>query len=330
MSGLRPPPKPEAPTRVALRMLVLVVLVLAAGVIVWTAVTEQRIDLIEDVALDEALDELEMEPFVTSDGTELNLMREGAGPVPLLLLHDIDVAGGVIWDGVVAGLDPGFTVLRVDLPGFGLSERMPTEGRRHTVASMAEQVAEAAEQVFDQPVMIAGIGLGGEVGAEIAVVQPDLVSGLVLVDVDFYMPDGWDEFVQKLPWVGKAASFALETAGPLAAGRWAPNCEQGGWCPTESQVESRDLAETIVDTAASIQAFHSTPAASQVPSELADITAPVHYLWSQQGEVPRESVDRVQEALPEAGFEVLADSWKAHLDQPSQVAAAIGALAPRP
>ena len=65
MSGLRPPPKPDAPTRVVLRILVLVVLVLVAGVIVWTAVTEQRIDLVEDVALDE----LELEPFVTSDGT---------------------------------------------------------------------------------------------------------------------------------------------------------------------------------------------------------------------------------------------------------------------
>jgi pimeloyl-ACP methyl ester carboxylesterase len=61
---------------------------------------------------------------------------------------------------------------------------------------------------------------------------------------------------------------------------------------------------------------------------LADIIAPVRYVWSQQGEVPRESVDRVQEALPDADFEVLADAWKAHLDHPTQVAAAIGALAP--
>jgi len=326
MSGLRPPPKPDAPTRVVVRILVLVVLVLVAGVIVWTAVTEQRIDLVEDVALDE----LELEPFVTSDGTELNLTREGDGPVPLLLLHDIDVAGSVIWDGVAARLDPVFTTLRVDLPGFGRSERIPAEGRRHTVASMAEQIAELLEQELEQPVLIAGVGLGGEVGAEIAVIRADLVSGLVMIDVDFYKPGGWDEFAQKLPWVGKAATFALETAGPFAAGRWAPNCEADGWCPTQSQVQARDLAETIIDTSASIQAFQSTPAASQVPSALSDITAPVLYLWSQQGEVPQESVDRVQDALPDAGFEVLADAWKAHLDRPSEVAAAIGTLAPRP
>lgn len=324
MTGLRPPPKPDAPTRVALRMLVLVVLVLVAGVIVWTAVTEQRIELIEDVSRDD----LELEPIVTSDGTELNVVREGEGPVPLVLLHDIDVAGSVIWDGVVGRLDPGFTVLRVDLPGFGLSERIPTEGSRHTVASMAGQVAEAIEQAFGQPAVIAGVGLGGEVGAEIAVIRPDLVMALMMIDVDFYKPDGWDEFVQKLPWVGKAATFALETSGPFAAGRWAPNCEADGWCPTQSQVTARDLAETISGTSASIRAFHGTPAASQVPSQLSDITVPVHYIWSQQGEVPRESVDSVQEALPEAEFEVLADAWKAHLDQPGDVAGAIATLAP--
>lgn len=324
MTGLRPPPKADAPSRVLLRIVVLILLVVAAGIIVWTAVTRQRMDLIEDVFLED----LELDRLVTVDGTGLNVVREGEGPVPVVLLHDIDVAGGVTWDGVVARLDPTLEVMRIDLPGFGLSERIPTEGGRHTVASMAEQLAGVIEQSIGRPVIIAGVGLGGEVGAEIAVTQPELVAGLVMVDVDFYKPDGWSEFVQKLPWVGTAATFALETAGPFAGDRWAPNCETGGWCPTRSQVEARDLAERVIDTAESIRAFRRTPAASQVPSKLSEITAPVSYLWSQQGDVPRESVDRVQEALPAADFEVLADDWKAHLDSPEAVAGAIAAMAP--
>ena len=325
MTGLRPPPKADAPSRVVLRILVLILLVLAVGIIVWTAVTQQRIELIEDVSRDE----LELDQVVTADDTELNVVREGDGVVPLVLLHDIDVAGGVIWDGVVAELDPTLSTLRIDLPGFGLSERIPTEGSRHTVASMAEQVADAIEQSFGgQPAIISGVGLGGEVGAEIAVTRPDLAAGLVLVDVDFYKPSGWDELVQRLPWIGTAATFALETGGPFAADRWAPKCETGGWCPTPGQVEARDLAETIIDTTDSIRAFQRTPAASQVPSKLGEITVPVHYLWSQAGDVPRESVDSVQEALPDADFEVLADAWKAHLDVPEAVAAAITAMTP--
>jgi pimeloyl-ACP methyl ester carboxylesterase len=324
MTGLRPPPTEEAPSRVLVRILVLVVLVVAAGLTVWAAVIQQRIELTEDTPLED----LELEPIITANGTSLNVVREGEGAIPLVLLHDIDVAGSVTWDGVVSALDQGFTVMRVDLPGFGLSERIPFEGTEHTVASMAVQVGDVIEQTFEIPVVIAGVGLGGEVAAEIAVMSPELVSGVVLVDVDFYKPDGWVEFVEKLPWFGIAATFAFETAGSFSVDRWAPHCLDGGWCPTRGQAEARDLAETIVGTTDSIRAFRRTPAASLVPSKLSEITVPLHFLWSQQGEVPRESVDRVLAALPEARVDVLADAWKAHLEFPLDVAAAIAAMAP--
>lgn len=319
MTGLRPPPKAETTSRVFLRFVVLVVLLIAVAAAIWTTVTLDRIELIEDVALED----VEHATVVTAGDTVLNVVRSGEGTVPLVLLHDVDVAGGVLWDGVAAELDPRFSVMRVDLPGFGLSERIPQEGSRHTVASMAEEVADAIRQTFDQPAVVAGVGLGGEVAAEIAVTQPDLLAGLVMVDVDFYKPREWDEFVERLPWFGTAATYALETGGPLADGRWAPNCESGGWCPTPSQIEARDLAETIVDTSESIHFFRRTPAASQVPSKLGEITTPTFYLWSQAGEVPRESVDRVQEAMPAATVEVVADAWKVHLDTPGVVAATV-------
>jgi pimeloyl-ACP methyl ester carboxylesterase len=306
-------------------MVVLIVLLVGAGAAIWTQVTRDRIGLIEDVSLDD----LGIDPVVTATGTRLNVVREGEGAVPLVLLHDADVAGGVTWDGVVSGIDPRFAVMRIDLPGFGFSERVPDEGSRHTVASMAEEVSDVIRQAYGDGVVIAGVGLGGEVAAEIAATQPSLVSGLLMVDVDFYRSEGWIEMVEKLPWVGTAATYALETAGPLAADRWAPNCEAGGWCPTTSQSVARDLAETIVDTSESIRAFRRTPAASQVPSKLGEITVPTRYLWSQAGVVPRESVDRVQEAMPGAAFEVVPDAWRAHLDSPEMVAAAISSLAPQ-
>jgi pimeloyl-ACP methyl ester carboxylesterase len=306
-------------------MVVLVVLVVGAGTAIWTEVTRDRIGLIEDVSLED----LDIEPVVTASGTRLNVVREGEGAVPVVLLHDADVAGGVTWDDVVAGLDPRFAVMRVDLPGFGLSERVPTEGARHTVASMAEEVSDVIRQTYGDGVVIAGVGLGGEVGAEIAATQPALVSGLLMVDVDFYKDDGWVEMVEQLPWVGRAATYAFETAGPLASDRWAPNCGAGGWCPTSSQAAARDLAETIIDTSESIRAFRRTPEASQVPSKLSEITVPTQYLWSQAGQVPRDSVDRVQAAMPSAAFEVVPEAWRAHLDSPEKVAAAITALAPQ-
>jgi pimeloyl-ACP methyl ester carboxylesterase len=306
------------------RIIVLILLVVAAGLIVWAAVTHQRITLTEDTRLDE----LELDHFVTTDGTELNVVREGEGAVPLILLHDADVAGSVLWDDVVAALDPRFAVVRVDLPGWGLSQRMPEEGTGHTVASMAVEVAEVIDATFDQPTLLAGVGLGGEVAAEIAVNEPELVAGVVMVDVDFYARGGWIEFLERLPWFGTAVTFAFDGGGNFAEGRWAPQCEAGGWCPSTSQSRARGLAVTLAGTTDSIRAYRRTPAASLVPSKLNEITAPVRYLWSQEGAVPRESVDKVEEALPEATIDVFAEAWKVHLDLPVEVAAAISASAP--
>jgi len=300
-------------------------LILAAGLAIWTAVTNQRIDLTET----NTLAGLELDTIRDVDGTSINASVEvkGLGSTPVVLLHDVDVAGGVLWDQLIEALGPDATVLRVDLPGFGFSQRIPTEESRHTVASMAQMVAAVIEPRFTEPVIFAGVGLGGEVAAEISVTNPDLVAGLVLIDVDFYRTDGWREFVEKLPWVGRAATYALETGGPFAADLWAPHCETGGWCPSRSQAQSRDLAEKLVETTDSIRAFRRTPASSLVPSKLSEIEAPTVFIWSSAGDVPRESVDEALEALQAAELEVI-DAWKAYLDEPQQVADVLRSLVP--
>jgi len=318
MSGLRPPPKAEAPTRVAARFVGLILLLALAGTAIWAVVTNQRIDLIEVITTDE----LERTAVVTSDGTALNVVEGGSGPVPVVLLHDVDVAGSILWDGVVTALGADVTTLRIDLPGFGLSDRVPEEGSKHTVALMAEMVSEVVGARFEGPVVFAGVGLGGEVAAETAVAHPELVSALVMVDVDYYKNDGWVEFLEKSPFYGRPVTFSFEGSGRFAADRWAPNCEAGGWCPTFKQVEARDLAETLHNTSESMRAFRRTPAASVVPSKLNEITAPTYFVWSQEGDVPRESVDLVLEALPEMQVEVV-PVWKAHLEAPDVVANAI-------
>ncbi len=321
MTSLRPPPKGDSPSRVVGRVIGLVLLVIVAGSAIWAVVTNQRIDLTETTTTDE----LDRTEFMTSGGVGLNVDRSGNGENVVVLLHDVDVAGGVLWDGVVASLGPEVTAVRVDLPGFGLSDRVPEEGTNHTVATMAEMVSELVQSEFGHAVTFAGVGLGGEVAAEIAVTHPDLVTGLVMVDVDYWLEGSWVEFIERLPFYGRPAVFAFETAGPFAARRWAPYCEDGGWCPTLSQVEARDLAETLVDTSDSIRSFRRTPPASLVPSKLNEITAPTRFVWSQEGTVPRESVDRVLEALPTMEVEVV-PVWKAHLEEPLVVADAIRAV----
>ena len=305
----------------AARFIVLILLLALAGSAIWAVVTNQRIDLIEVTSTDD----LDRTAFTTTEGTALAFVEEGSGTIPVVLLHDFDVAGGVLWDAVVASLGDKATALRIDLPGFGLSDRVPEEGSSHTVAVMAEMVSEVVGDRFDGPVVFAGVGLGGEVAAEIAVIHPEIVSGLVMVDVDFDRSDGWVEFMERLPLYGRPVTFSFDGAGRFSANRWAPNCDSGGWCPTQDQVARRDVAETVENTSESLQAYRRTPAASLVPSKLNEIKAPTYFVWSQEGDVPRDSVDTVLEALPDMQVEVV-PAWKAHLEAPEKVSAAILSL----
>ncbi|MEE8376436.1 MAG: alpha/beta hydrolase [Acidimicrobiia bacterium] len=318
MSGLQEPPTRDQPSRVVVRILMLVVLVLAAGLTVWTSVTNQRIDLIEDVPARE----IELIDFTMVGNLRINVVTEPGGVVPVILLHDRDVAGGVTLDDVAGGLEGRFQAVRLDLPGYGLSDRLPSEGLGHTVASMAQVVSAVIEERFAIPVVIAGVGFGGRVAAEVAVSSPDLVRGVVLIDVDFWEEDGWIERIERLPWVGRAVTFSFETGGRFAMDMWAPNCAEGGWCPRQNQIAARGITTTIRGSTDSIRSSLRTQPSSLVPSDLAKIVAPVAYVWSRDGDVPFDSVERVKKELPNMTVTEV-DAWQAHLESPGAVIDAI-------
>lgn len=316
--SLQKPPTPDQPSRVLVRIVFLTLLVLVAGLLVWAAVTNQRIGLVEDVSVDS----LELEDVFETRDLTLHIVEETGGVIPVILLHEADIAGSVVWDDVVAEVGKRFKPVRLDLPGFGLSDRLPTEGPGHTVAAMASAVGAVVEERYGLPVVVVGAGLGGKVAAELAVTDPGLVRGLVLIDVDFWEEGGWEEFAEKLPWFGPAATFTLETGGRFAADRWAPHCDEGGWCPTPEQAETRALAASLRGTTDSYRSQLMTLPSSLVPSDLGEIVSPVVFVWSTAGDVPVTSVDRIVDKLP--GLTVVeVDAWKAHLDAPAEVAAAI-------
>jgi pimeloyl-ACP methyl ester carboxylesterase len=300
-------------------MFVLILLLLIVAVIVWSAVINQQISLTETLTVED----LELTGTSQVGDLEINVVTEGNGDSVVVLLHDFDVAGGVLWDGVAGQLGDEFTTVRIDLPGLGLSSRITEPGESHTVGAMADVVNQViADRYGDGAVTYAGVGLGGEVAAEVAVRHPDHVAGLVLVDVDFYTDPGWFEFVERLPFVGSAVTYAFEGGGPMSQGRWAPNCADGGWCPTQEQSEARDLAEQLVGTTDSLVAFRKTAPSSFVPSRLDEIGAPTVYVWSTGGSVPEESVDDAVSAIAGA-VRTDVDAWKAHLESPAEVADAI-------
>lgn len=322
MTGLRPPPKRDTPSQIVTRFIFLIFMLLLVGVVVWAAVVNQQIPLVEDTPLST----VETPGSETVDGVTFNVNDRGTGPA-VFLLHDVDIAGSVMLSGVVDALGEDVRTISVDLPGFGFSTRLPEQGPGHTVADMANKMAGVIEARTSGPVLLAGVGLGGEVAAEVAVTNPDLVASLVLIDVDFYGSGTWVQTVERLPFLGVAATHAFETRGTFSESTWAPHCEEDGWCPTPAQKAAREAAGGIVDTTASLHAFRNTAPASEVPSRLKDITSPTTFIWSSKGSVPEEDVERVMSAMGEAS-RVDVEVYQAHLESPDRIAAEIRSLLP--
>jgi pimeloyl-ACP methyl ester carboxylesterase len=306
--SLQKPPSAERSSRLIGRLLFLIILLAFLAVAIWAAVTLQRIELVEDTTLDS----LERATAIEVNGLSIDVEEGDGGPIPVILLHDFDVSGSVLLEELAADIEGGFRPVLVDLPGFGLSQRIPEVGDRHTVASMAETVGSVISQLYDLPVVVVGVGLGGQVAAELAVTQPELMRGLVMIDVDFSREGDWVSSAEGLPYIGPAVIHTFEAGGRFGVDRWAPNCDEGGWCPTAEQIAVRDLAASLQGTTESLAAFMETPRSSLVPSELDGITVPAAYVWSTEGPVTAEAVETVTESVPEITL-LEADVWKAHL-----------------
>ncbi len=99
------------------------------------------------------------------------------GPV-LVLIHGIG-ASYLSWYPVMDALAEQHRVLAIDLIGHGFT---PPHGRKATVHRNAELVADFADVMSDQQVILVGNSMGGLVAMLTAVSRPDLVAGLVLVN----------------------------------------------------------------------------------------------------------------------------------------------------
>jgi pimeloyl-ACP methyl ester carboxylesterase len=116
---------------------------------------------------------------------QVHLRDEGPrdDPRPLVLLHGTS-ASLHTWDGWVAALEGQHRVIRVDLPGFGLTGPRPDGDYR--MAVYVRFVVELMDSLGIGQAVLAGNSFGGNVAWKLAVDHPDRVSRLVLVDAAGY------------------------------------------------------------------------------------------------------------------------------------------------
>jgi len=123
--------------------------------------------------------------FIAVRGMQVHLRDEGPrdDPVPIVLLHGTS-ASLHTWEGWTRELTRERRVIRFDLPGFGLTG--PSPDGIYTVESYVDTVLAVADRLGVQRFVLAGNSLGGYVAWATAVLHPERVERLVLVDAAGY------------------------------------------------------------------------------------------------------------------------------------------------
>ncbi|MDY6905747.1 MAG: alpha/beta hydrolase [Thermodesulfobacteriota bacterium] len=132
--------------------------------------------------------------YLDMEGMTLHYRDEGEGPV-LLLLHGV-CASLHTWDGWVDELKHHYRLIRLDLPGFGLSSLH--DKRIYNRAVAVRLMDRLCGQIGLKRFSIAGNSLGGYLAWTYAAAHPEKVEKLILID-----PAG---FPMSLPWVLRFAT----------------------------------------------------------------------------------------------------------------------------
>ncbi len=119
--------------------------------------------------------------FLEIAGLSVHLRDEGRRdePAPLVLLHGTS-ASLHTWDGWVEALAGERRVVRVDLPGFGLTGPAPDGDYR--IERYVGFVTSLLDALGIERCVLAGNSFGGWIAWETAVAAPDRVAALILVD----------------------------------------------------------------------------------------------------------------------------------------------------
>lgn len=251
------------------------------------------------------------ERIVEVAGGGIRLFEDGSGD-PLLVLHHS--TGNIGWLPLYAQLAESFAVMVPDLPGYG-------ESMRPTWAREPRDLAIIMNQLLDRldvnQVVLVGLGLGGFIAAEMATMNQQRLSRLVLIGAAGIRPDEGDIADQMMmPHHDYLKSTFRDDE----------SFEQhfGSEIPLETDEFwdfSREMTARI--------AWKPYMFNIRLPHLLAEVRTPTLLVWGEHDRVvPLECGRQYERALPNARLEVVEDAGHAlEMEQPEALARLIASHA---
>lgn len=136
--------------------------------------------------------------IIQMDGMDIHYRDEGQGPV-LILLHGV-CSSLHTWDGWTERLKGRYRIIRMDIPGFGLTGPAP-DTSYYQIESAVKLFEKIVDEMKLEKFSLAGNSLGGYISWNYALKHPEKVDHLILVDSV--------GFPQELPGLIAFASFPI-------------------------------------------------------------------------------------------------------------------------
>jgi pimeloyl-ACP methyl ester carboxylesterase len=123
--------------------------------------------------------------FVELDGMQVHLRDTGprSDPVPIVLLHGM-ASSLHTYEAWQTALKDQRRVITVDLPGFGLTG--PSPQGEYRIEAYTRFILRLLDTLGVQRVVLGGNALGGEVAWQTALLAPERVRKVILIDSDGY------------------------------------------------------------------------------------------------------------------------------------------------
>jgi len=116
--------------------------------------------------------------FASIDGVMLHYKDQGRGPA-VLLIHG-SMGDTMDWDGWIDVLSPRYRVIRIDLPGFGLSGEIP-DGN-YSIDRTLSLIDGLMDELGSEKFAIVGVSYGGPVAFRYAATRTERVTALVIMN----------------------------------------------------------------------------------------------------------------------------------------------------
>ena len=236
--------------------------------------------------------------FLAVDDLIIHYRDEGTGPT-LVLLHGV-ASSLHTWDGWVERLAPHYRIIRIDLPGHGLTGNDPNV-ERYEIAYMVEKLEKFLNKLNIDEVYLAGNSLGGYISWNYALHRPDRVKKMVLIDAAGF-PQGMPFIMSfaALPVIGEVTGYMM----PKFIVNMNIKAAFGDDDKVTDELQQRyfDLTMRQGNREALVKVFRTMKEQSRNPhlgDRVKEIKIPTLLMWGDQDEwVPLEIMHQFAQALP--------------------------------